>query len=69
MTKNLKRIVALMLAIVMTASFAACKKDKNNDDTTGANEPAALGEVVGDDLLPEDPPTGTASLRKTAAAS
>ena len=41
MTKNLKRIVALMLAIVMTASFAACKKDKNNDDTTGANEPAA----------------------------
>ena len=67
MTKNLKRIVALMLAIVMTASFAACKKDKNNDDTTGANEPAALGEVVGDDMLPEDP--SNAVVDETEASS
>lgn len=67
MTKNLKRIVALMLAIVMTASFAACKKDQNNDDTTGANEPAALGEVVGDDLLPEDP--SNAVVDETEASS
>ena len=29
MNKNLKRIAALLLAIAMIASFAACKKDKD----------------------------------------
>lgn len=28
MNKNLKRIAALLLAIAMVASFAACKNDK-----------------------------------------
>lgn len=36
MNKNLKRIAALLLAIAMIASFAACKNDKNNNDTTAA---------------------------------
>lgn len=53
MTKNLKRIVALMLAIVMTASFAACKKDKDNNDTTAAGDVAINGDAIADDLLPE----------------
>ena len=32
MNKNLKRIAALLLAIAMVASFAACKNDKQGTD-------------------------------------
>ena len=49
MNKNLKRIAALLLAIAMIASFAACKKDKDNNDTTAAGDTAVNGEVVSDD--------------------
>ena len=49
MNKNLKRIAALLLAIAMIASFAACKKDKNNNDTTAAGDTAVNGEVVSDE--------------------
>ena len=53
MNKNLKRIAALLLAIAMIASFAACKKDKDNNDTTAAGDVAINGDAIADDLLPE----------------
>ena len=53
MNKNLKRIAALLLAIAMIASFAACKNDKNNNDTTAAGDVAINGDAIADDLLPE----------------
>ena len=53
MNKNLKRIAALLLAIAMIASFAACKNDKNNNDTTAAGDIAINGDAIADDLLPE----------------
>ena len=53
MNKNLKRIAALLLAIAMVASFAACKNDKNNNDTTAAGDVAINGDAIADDLLPE----------------
>ena len=53
MNKNLKRIAALLLAIAMIASFAACKDDKNNNDTTAAGDVAINGDAIADDLLPE----------------
>lgn len=53
MNKNLKRIAALLLAIAMIASFAACKKDKDNNDTTAAGDIAINGDAIADDLLPE----------------
>lgn len=53
MNKNLKRIAALLLAIAMVASFAACKNDKNNNDTTAAGDIAINGDAIADDLLPE----------------
>ena len=53
MNKNLKRIAALLLAIAMIASFAACKKDKDNNDTTAAGNVAINGDAIADDLLPE----------------
>lgn len=54
MNKNLKRIAALLLAIAMIASFAACKNDKNNNDTTAAGGDVAInGDAIADDLLPE----------------
>lgn len=55
MNKNLKRIAALLLAIAMVASFAACKNDKNNNDTTAAGDIAINGDAIADDLLPEAP--------------
>ena len=55
MNKNLKRIAALLLAIAMIASFAACKKDKDNNDTTAAGDVAINGDAIADDLLPEAP--------------
>lgn len=51
MNKNLKRIAALLLAIAMIASFAACKKDKDNNDTTAAGDTAVNGEVVSDESM------------------
>ena len=53
MNKNLKIIAALLLAIAMIASFAACKKDKDNNDTTAAGDVAINGDAIADDLLPE----------------
>ena len=53
MNKNFKRIAALLLAIAMIASFAACKKDKDNNDTTAAGDVAINGDAIADDLLPE----------------
>ena len=51
MNKHLKRIAALLLAIAMIASFAACKKDKDNNDTTAAGDTAVNGEVVSDESM------------------
>lgn len=59
MNKNLKRIAAILLAIAMVASFAACKNDKNNNDTTAAGDVAINGDAIADDLLPEAPSEAT----------
>ena len=65
MNKNLKRIAALLLAIAMVASFAACKNDKNNNDTTAAGDIAINGDAIADDLLPEA--SSEATSNSTAA--
>lgn len=49
MNKNLKRIAALLLAFVMIASFAACKSNKDNSDTTAAGDTEVNGETVSDE--------------------
>lgn len=57
MKKNLMKLIAAMLALVMVLSFAACKNDKQDEEESSKSTPYN-GEVINDDdvnaTLPED---------------
>ena len=45
-----KKIIALVLALCFVFAFAACKKDKDNSDTTAAEaNTSANGETIAND--------------------
>ena len=43
MKKNLIKIASLLLVLAMIFSFAACKKDKDNGDSTAPSESSDVG--------------------------
>ena len=49
-TEMTKKIIALVLALCFVFAFAACKKDKDNGDTTtGEPNTSANGETIAND--------------------
>ena len=48
MKKNLIKIASLLLVLAMIFSFAACKKDKDNGDSTAPSESSDIGGSTGD---------------------
>ncbi len=57
MNKKLMRVLAAVLAIAMVLSFAACKKEKQDDKTTNESTPYN-GEVINDDDVDATLPDG-----------
>ena len=51
MKKNLIKIASLLLVLAMIFSFAACKKDKDNGDSTAPSESSDVGGSTGDETL------------------
>lgn len=68
-----KKIIALVLALCFVFAFAACKKDKDNGDTTtGEPNTSANGETVANDESTDAEPASATSpprLRPTLPAT
>lgn len=66
-----KKIIALVLALCFVFAFAACKKDKDNGDTTtGEPNTSANGETVANDESTEaEPASGDESTEAETDAS
>ncbi len=67
MKKNLIKIASLLLVLAMIFSFAACKKDKDNGDSTAPSESSDVGGSTGDETLPADASTEDPSAESTEA--
>ncbi len=67
MKKNLIKIASLLLVLSMIFSFAACKKDKDNGDSTAPSESSDVGGSTGDETLPADASTEDPSAESTEA--
>ena len=53
MKKNLLKIASLLLVLAMIFSFAACKSDKDNGDSTTPSESSAdANNTVADESTP-----------------
>lgn len=66
-----KKIIALVLALCFVFAFAACKKDKDNSDTTtGEPNTSANGETIANDESSEaEPASGDESTEAQTDAS
>lgn len=66
-----KKIIALVLALCFVFAFAACKKDKDNGDTTtGEPNTSANGETVANDESTDaEPASGDESTKAETDAS
>ena len=66
-----KKIIALVLALCFVFAFAACKKDKDNSDTTtGEPNTSANGETVANDESTDaEPASGDESTEAETDAS
>ena len=66
-----KKIIALVLALCFVFAFAACKKDKDNGDTTtGEPNTSANGETVANDESTDaEPASGDESTEAETDAS
>lgn len=58
MKKNLLKLAALILALAMVFSFAACKKNTPSDDETTTEAPVAGDNVSDDDTAAPDETSG-----------
>lgn len=67
MKKNLIKIASFLLVLAMIFSFAACKKDKDNGDSTAPSESSDVGGSTGDETLPADASTEDPSAESTEA--
>lgn len=67
MKKNLIKIASLLLVLAMIFSFAACKKDKDNGDSTAPSESSDVGGSTSDETLPADASTEDPSAESTEA--
>jgi hypothetical protein len=70
-TEMTKKIIALVLALCFVFAFAACKKDKDNGDTTtGEPNTSANGETVANDESTDaEPASGDESTEAETDAS
>ncbi len=66
-----KKIIALVLALCFVFAFAACKKDKDNSDTTtGEPNTSANGETIANDESSDaEPASGDESTEAQTDAS
>ena len=68
MKKNLMKIASLLLVLAMIFSFAACKSDKDNGDSTAPSESSAdANNTVSDESTPAEASSEDASAESTEA--
>lgn len=66
MKKNLLKIASLLLVLAMIFSFAACKSDKDNGDSTAPSESSAdANNTVADESTPAEASSEDASAEST----
>lgn len=66
MKKNLLKIASLLLVLAMIFSFAACKSDKDNGDSTAPSESSAdANNTVSDESTPAEASSEDASAEST----
>lgn len=66
MKKNLLKIASLLLVLAMIFSFAACKSDKDNGDSTTPSESSAdANNTVADESTPAEASSEDASAEST----
>ena len=66
MKKNLMKIASLLLVLAMIFSFAACKSDKDNGDSTAPSESSAdANNTVSDESTPAEASSEDASAEST----
>ena len=66
MKKNLLKIASLLLVLAMIFSFAACKSDKDNGDSTAPSESSAdANNTVSDESIPAEASSEDASAEST----
>ena len=66
MKKNLLKIASLFLVLAMIFSFAACKSDKDNGDSTAPSESSAdANNTVSDESTPAEASSEDASAEST----
>ena len=62
----MKKILAIILAAVLVLSFAACKSDKDNGDSTAPSESSAdANNTVSDESTPAEASSEDASAEST----
>ena len=66
MKKNLMKIASLLLVLAMIFSFAACKSDKDNGDSTAPSESSAdANNTVSDESTPAEASSEDAAAEST----